>query len=350
MEKMVNGSKDTVEYLFECEKDWNAIMRLLNNVRIPSYAPIVSEEEYADPTSVTTIMDRAGIRIHDDRGLLKKIHDDTSIISSYSKDLFVIEDDENYAERLSRDSGVVVLSSDNVKTSAITKSFYFPVGKTIIKQPWKLFFHKLRANPYTPSNALIIIDRYLFAYDGDSGYLEGLVNLDNVLRTCLPEQLDNRFDILLIFGCEYGAMDTKTSLDKLSAELNAIKDRLHRPYKVNLEIIAIDKECELWSDSHDRRIVSNYYIVHATRGLKAFLGKDCNIPHWEQTIFCTCSYANLGDELQGALGYAESSIDSIIESVSRFIHSAPKERIGYSYYCNRNKDKDIHYLKNHLLE
>ena len=135
-----------------------------------------------------------------------------------------------------------------------------------------------------PSNALIFIDRYMFAKDSHGiTFKHGVENVYDILNAVLPCQLDISYQVLLAFDAS--TLDNREDIDfkSITTEVNKLKKRLIRPYNIDIELVSIDKRyLSNYDETHNRRIISNYFLLRLDRSLKAFAN---NRSLYSQTIW-----------------------------------------------------------------
>ncbi|MDE6523054.1 MAG: hypothetical protein K2L17_09570 [Muribaculaceae bacterium] len=157
-----------------------------------------------------------------------------------------------------------------------------------------------------PSNALIIIDRYLFSPDGE--YIpkmkskeitiqDAIDNVHEILDKALPLTHEGDFHILFVFDNINNSKGNESEFpqlfEELSKKLYKLRKKWKRPYTIHIETLSINwntlirnkdnKEEEskdlsklysdykrLYSETHNRRILSNYYLIRVEHSFKAF--------------------------------------------------------------------------------
>jgi hypothetical protein len=119
-----------------------------------------------------------------------------------------------------------------------------------------------------PSNALLLTDRYLFAFrKPDAG--DGILNIHDILDELLPQQfLGGNYHVTIIF--DNMAKDSTYSFEDIVMKLEDVKKQLSRDYPITMEVLGITKNCWLYKKLHNRMIISNYYMVEAGHKLAAF--------------------------------------------------------------------------------
>lgn len=151
---------------------------------------------------------------------------------------------------------------------------------------------------FFPSNSLIVIDRYLFSTDrNEISAQDGLDNLFNILDSIIPQSLQVDYHVLIIFDATKLNKKDEDQNDglfkRISTKINKFKTKLKNNRDINLlvETLSIDKSIrdlstdtinKIYASTHNRRILSNYFIIRADHSLKIFReSKEL----YSQTIF-----------------------------------------------------------------
>ena len=119
-----------------------------------------------------------------------------------------------------------------------------------------------------PSNALLLTDRYLFAFRKPN-IGDGIANIHNILDELLPPKfLGGDYHVTVIFD-EMSKHKSYTFND-IATQLNKQNQQLHRDYPIMMEVLGITPDCAIYNKLHNRLIISNYYMVEASHKLAAF--------------------------------------------------------------------------------
>ncbi len=119
-----------------------------------------------------------------------------------------------------------------------------------------------------PSNALLLTDRYLFAFKRPTAG-DGIANIKDILGELLPKQfLGGNYHVTIVF--DNMAKDENYSFDEIAQLLEDVKQQLNRDYPITMEIIGITPNSSIYNKLHNRMIISNYYLVEASHKLAAF--------------------------------------------------------------------------------
>ena len=124
-----------------------------------------------------------------------------------------------------------------------------------------------------PSNSLIFVDRYLFSKEGWITSQDGIDNVYEILNIVLPKSLGVDYHILIIFDATTLKSTDGDTFQRISKRINTLKRRLSRPYNIIIEMLSLDRNTLYSNDynaTHNRRILSNYFILRVDRSLKAF--------------------------------------------------------------------------------
>ena len=119
-----------------------------------------------------------------------------------------------------------------------------------------------------PSNALLLTDRYLFAFrNPDAG--DGLANIRDILDELLPQQfLLGDYHVTVVYD-DINKHKSYT-FDEIATKLNRIKMQLNRDYPIMMEVLGVTPDCSIYNKLHNRLIISNYFLVEAGHKLAAF--------------------------------------------------------------------------------
>lgn len=184
--------------------------------------------------------------------------------------IFILDIDEDKAAEISQKYGVICHSFNTHPES--NPIFQEGIEKNVEKKEKGRGWHELLVSDTVfPSNGLIFVDRYLFSKDSDgiTGQ-DGIDNAYEVLDRILPMNLGVPYNVLFVFDASTLSVHNGVTFDTISTQLKNLKTRLKRPYDVIIETISIDHNDMNYDETHNRRILSNYFIVRVDRSLKAF--------------------------------------------------------------------------------
>lgn len=223
--------------------------------------------------------------------------------------LFILNISITEAENIRKSYGVFCLSKDSLNIYPLidTNDEHTTDDREPLGQGWSTVLQSLRD---MPSNALVLNDRYLFANDNDR-IGDGIPNVQSILDALLPQRFLDTYHVTIIFDVE--AIYQKFDFRYITASLNFIRQELNRDYPIDMELIGISKDCPVYEKLHNRRIVSNYYIVKAEHKLAAFNG---NVATASQSIIPQVLFTL--DSLNKHSSPPLKSIDQILDVLRSF--------------------------------
>lgn len=241
-----------------------------------------------------------GTTVKTDAEYIKDIPQNSRRVLENPNAVFLLDIETKKAEDIQNQYGVLCQSIDSIDDNVLTKAYEYDLTDGQEGVDWNVYFD--RTNHTLPSNALIICDRYMFSADSKSGpkvaqdTLElGLINIRCILNTVLPKRYNDEYNILIVFDSStLGKNDEqetnmfKSIVDDLKNYADGIKK--HRHYKIRFDLISVDHNCINYKKLHNRRIISNYFIVRADYKLQAFKG---NVSTATQTIFYDALFSKI---------------------------------------------------------
>lgn len=356
MEKMLNCNSSTLEKLFVDSDEWNTVIKNLNHVRVEEKREELELDDFANPRSVWPIIEEAGVNVHYNSPVVEQLVSGQNVMSSYPRDLFVAPVGEEAAKKRAKKNGVLVVPADNPSLNQIKRPALPIEILENTKNSWHNIFLCIKESPSIPSNSLVIIDRYLFVRYGVWGWETGMNNIIKILSEALPLEFDDRFDVLIITSDERIDYQADFDLDDMVAELNEECHDLRR-YEINLEVLVLrnDKDKKekgdkrLWEESHDRRIISNYYRITATKGFFAFVGPRANDVFRRQTITVDCAFSNLENKYARLLGFPIKGYDATLSEIYRYVSTHKQSSPCYLFYKNGQSKKDLTSFENRIV-
>ena len=241
--------------------------------------------------------------------------------------------------------GVMCLSSDNPDISPLVDvNDYFKPSTE--KRKFKGWDRVLDSVERLPSNALVLMDRYLFA-SRNKNKGDGLINVRQILNELLPWEFGGGdYHITIVFSVE--DKHSSYSFTEIASKLNSIAHQLRSGYDIMVEVFGITDKCTLYDDSHDRHIVSNYYLVEASHKLAAFNPED------KGTVSQSIIPWNLFTEesLNGKSSAPLESVHQVIADFNNFYKalSNEAEHNTYLYAVNGERMKRCMGIRNRLFK
>ena len=222
---------------------------------------------------------------------LSSIAEHPDAVLQYPKSIFWLDIDSKQARKIQKDYGVLIQpASKKFDTKCITReidTYSFKQSKKI-NSSWKDIYAGVAS---ILGNAICLVDRNLFAYDGQldpktgKEQANGLYNVFFILDSALPKGLKTHYDVTILTeqrtktvqdpetGTEKVVIDDEF-MNRLSNGIFSLIPSLKRNYNINVEIVAFKKPTKnhrvsYYNDTHNRRIFSNYYTISADLGLNA---------------------------------------------------------------------------------
>ncbi len=196
-----------------------------------------------------------------------------------------------------------------------------------------------------PSNALILIDRYLFA-ESNAAYGNGFDNVKAILNELLPREFGTKYHVTIIYAKDDDG-ETYT-FQEVATRLNEISKDMGRPYEIIMEVIRITEQCSpMYYDFHDRFILSNYYCVEASHQLAAF---NKNVATARQTIIPWALFTE--SSLNGTSTPPLEAITQASATLRTFSKSLPHltDHSIYSYAVNGKVMERCMGVRNRLIK
>ena len=271
-----------------CECDWLNILNLQGDI----YYSGRNYNWEEDPDDPWFIASQRGHDFINREEFIEGIKEHPESVLDHPDAVFILDVDSDFALRIENDYGVIcqpastldshcrLTGQDRVKR--VRKPEKTPGCATVIRKTWKdILGNQLRA---CPSNAMVLVERNFFShYDKMTGELFGIENLRDLLDTVLPEKLKCEYQVLII----YQDGQHPTEAGKPLSEMEFIRDTESRAnevvkgirgYPISVKLLSVSDpkryfdpvHRQLFNDTHDRRLVTNYYLIEASWSLAPF--------------------------------------------------------------------------------
>lgn len=285
------------------------------------------------------------------------------IIKQYSCCAFLLDTDPYMASHLQEQYGIICQSVNDLDDRIMTcvDPDHFELMFKDSGYNWGRVLSGL-TEPRIPSNCLIINDRYLFAndkFEDENSRTPGLDNLESIIDALLPKSFNDNpegpeyfpYQILITYQVDYEKQKLSTEqLDdrykKVASKVNKLKKNINRNYKITFEVIGLDSNNDFFTETHNRRIYSNYFTICCDHKIAAF---NFNTSTCTQTIEILKLYSKLHKEKsdQPIKGHS-SFLSKYAESIKRWMDIS---RINtYKFSKNGNCKQVIHYIENRLVD
>lgn len=181
--------------------------------------------------------------------------------------LYVLDIPRQEALGIQRAYGVICLSGDGPDISPLidVNDIHISNVRERLGRGWDSVLDSVEK---LPSNALLLTDRYLFAFRHPNAG-DGIANIHDILGQLLPRQFQGGdYHITIVF--DNMAKHTSYTFNDIVLQLENVKQQLKRDYPIMMEVLGITPDCPVYNKLHNRLIISNYYLVEAGHKLAAF--------------------------------------------------------------------------------
>lgn len=275
------------------------------------------EEEWDISNEILMNLYRGGVEIEVDNELAEDIKKDTKNVLELANPAYILDYSEQEATEISRKYGVIFLPTQNTPEPAIAETGWtLDTSDDSKEQSWDFFLSGIK----TKYNSLVIIDRYFFSSEYGESLEDSKFNLRSILNILLPKEQMHKFTISIIF--EITKADKE--MQELATEVNKVKKKLVGHTSFDMELISIDSNCYNYDKTHDRFIVSNYFVIDATHKIKAFRTDKTVLT--EQNIHFKYLYSE-GIRENDKSSKPEVSQDRILKAICDAMHTSKKEML-----------------------
>ena len=346
------------------------IIKHYNHVRIPGDNPIDIKGYVKDePDNEWEILDRDGVNVYSNQTYVEEAREMPEVRADHPNDVFLF-DSSKYDNPATNPYGVLAMSGNSINKRYLTRNWEYRIsiekdnnGKAR-QYSWKEILGPFHKGKTPPSNALVFVDRYLFSYSnrGKVDYKNGIRNVLAILNELLPDSFSGEYQILLVFDPKQ--ISDGATVDDVTKGLQSIK-KMIRPgkYLPTIELLPIrfDYDKEIYSETHDRRIISNYFSIDASHGFSAILPSASRRDDITYTGFGEGTYGQkivFNSHYHGIDKDEEDlNLDALpvtfCDETLRYLNRYYKRKIGSSgaveYICNGNRHCDISQLRNRLI-
>lgn len=198
---------------------------------------------------------------------------------------------------------------------------------------------------HLPSNALILNDRYLFKTT-NAVYGNGFDNIRSILTELLPRELNTKYHVAVIFDRD--EIDPLYNFKSISKRINDIALEFKMPYEIVTEVLGLSEGKDIYYKFHNRRIVSNYFVVKMDYTLAAFNKTEGTS---EQTIIPQVLFTE--DSLNKSSSAPLKSMQQITKALKSFsdsLKSPSMDHNSYSYAINGQQKNLCLTITNRLIK
>lgn len=199
-------------------------------------------------------------------GILQAYKSNVSLMTEEPRSLFLLDIDRETAKSISKDHGILVLSSNDIDDKIFDGGIFkfridenAEIGGTI-HQNWINMLKDMRLLPF---NTLVVSDSYLFN-TANSNIEDCIHNIEGFLEAVLPEHLSEKIHVA--FFTESIDSGKNAEIEKAIGDISAyIKSK-----RKNLDITFEYVFCK---SLHQRKVISNYNVIIFDKGLLIFKKK-----------------------------------------------------------------------------
>lgn len=284
------------------------------------------DEEWDVTNTILMNLHRSGISIEVDNTLIEEIKEDNSKVLEIVNPAYILDFKEEDAKAIEDKYGVIFLTTQNTPKPIISKRGW-DIDTTDDSKPktWEFF---LKRN-HVKFNSLLIVDRYFFSSQSGESIEDSLFNLRSILNALLPSCNMYKFTVSIIFD----ESRSDLSMSELATKVNKVKKTIIGKTPFTLELISINNNCYKYEETHDRFVISNYFIINATHKIKAFNYEKKSL--CSQKLFFDYLYSK-GIEKDDISSTPEVSQDRILKALCESIHTS---KSGILYAANGQTSK-----------
>lgn len=275
------------------------------------------EEEWDISNEILLNLYRGGVEIEVDNEVAEDIKKDTKNVLELVNPAYILDYSEQEATEISRKYGVIFLPTQNTPEPAIAETGWtLDTSDGSKEQSWDFFLSGIK----TKYNSLVIIDRYFYSSEYGESLEDSKFNLRSILNILLPKEQMHKFTVSIIFDITKADKE----MQELATEVNKIKKTLVGHTSFDMELISIDSNCYNYDKTHDRFIVSNYFVIDAAHKIKAFRTDKTILT--EQNIHFKYLYSE-GIRENDKSSKPEVSQDRILKAVCDAMHTSKREML-----------------------
>lgn len=258
--------------------------------------------------------------------------------------LYILDITPMEAQAISKTYGVLCLSAAAPDISPLidVNDIHIAEARKKLGRGWDSVLDSVEN---LPSNALLLTDRYLFAFRNPTAG-DGIANIHDILEELLPQQFrGGDYHVTVIFNDE--SKHATYTFSEIATKLNHVKQHLERDYPIMMEVLGITPDCSIYNKLHNRQIISNYYMVEADHKLAAFNG---NVGTARQILLPLALFTE--SSLNGKSTPPLEAINQTISTLREFSESLPRltDHSVYRYAVNGKCMERCMAIRNRLIK
>ena len=349
-------TKDNLESicLDESKKPWLDIIIKLKEVFVND-DNIFSDDIDIDDDPFYTLDEMQIDIISSKKDYINDIPSNPVLVLKQPSGIFLLDIPSEKASQIQMDYGVICQSTNELDYKPLTQS-HFPT-ELIEGEMGKSWNNMIAQFKKLPSNSALIIDAHLFAEDKfdeshncyDERKRDGLNNVYEILDSLLPLSFKDTYHIgVLITDTDKAKASRRTrsnlTNDRIASAINKLKKNLNRSYPINIEVVFFDQSDDGHKLIHNRRILSNYFIVTAEYKLAALRNSRslCG-----QSIAAFPLFESI--DVMPETDKKEKRMSSEIKQLADFINRQPNSHTA-TLYQNGQKIDDFSQIKHRFFQ
>ena len=278
---------------------------------------------------------------------------DTERIKAHPEDvlknpsaLYILDIPHSEALAIQKTYGVMCVSSDcpNISPLIDVNDIQIVKEQEKLGRGWDTVLDSVET---LPSNALLLTDRYLFAFRHPNAG-DGIANINSILDELLPKLfLGGNYHVTIVF--DNMAKHVTYTFDEIAQLLEDVKQKLGRDYPITMEVLGITPDCSIYKKLHDRMIMSNYYLVEASHKLAAF-NKETGITRQLLLPLALFTESSLNGKSTPPLDAISQTLKTLRSFSKSLPHLPESQHSTYSYAVNgKHMDKCLS-IRNRLIK
>lgn len=307
---------------------------------------IYTSLESSDTEWIETFKQQFGLTVDTSQSeYIQNIVNNPVTVLQNPSSLFILNISKAEADNIKKAYGVLCMSGENANIDCLldTNDEHTTNEREPLGNGWNTVLESLRD---IPSNALLLTDRYLFTSTSFHAG-EGFNNVYNILDVLLPRNFVGEYHITILFDKK--SVHRSYTFSSIVTQLNNLRLALNRTrhYPIFIEVLGVTSDCGIYTKLHNRRIISNYYVVKVEYKLAAF---NNNIGTCLQTITPQVLFTE--DCFDNHSSPPLKSIEQIVSSLREFSQRLPNilDHSIYSYAMNGRCLETCNGIKNRLLK
>lgn len=271
------------------------------------------------------------------KDFINDIPENPALVLSQPSSIYLLNISPAKAFQIQKDYGVICQSTNNLNHTPLSQPHISTeLLEDEIDKSWKKIIARFMN---LPSNSLIIIDAHLFDEDRfdnakncyDTGHQDGLNNISEIINCMLPQTFKGVYHIgVLITDMDKaeagGRSRSNLTNEQIALAINRLKKGFNRDYAINIEVVFIDPADDGHKLIHNRRVISNYFMLTADYKLAAFRNGKSKC---DQTIAIHPLFENI--DILPNTDKKEKRIRHDLEQIKAFMLRQPNSHTALLY-------------------